>query len=78
MGVLQEFLNYLGEQEDNGSVYVWGRIMRRFPKAGFAGWRPAGAMQTALSRSGNGVRPKGRMRFGRLTALALSYTSSRI
>jgi len=24
MGVLQEFLNYLGEQEDNGSVYVWG------------------------------------------------------
>ena len=24
MGVLQEFLNYLGEQKDNGSIYVWG------------------------------------------------------
>lgn len=24
MGVLQEFLNYLGEQENNGSIYVWG------------------------------------------------------
>lgn len=24
MGVLQEFLNYLEEQENNGSIYVWG------------------------------------------------------